>query len=322
MKVLIAEDDRVTSRLLARILEGWGYRVILAEDGNRAWEALTCPEAPLMAILDWEMPGKDGAAICRELRAVTREPYTYLVLLTARSEKADMIAGMQAGADDYLTKPFDMHELEVRLRAGKRIIELQDELIRARESLREMAMHDPLTGLYNRGAIIDILQSELARSRRGFNSVALVLADIDHFKEVNDTFGHLAGDEVLREVSRRLKDSARSYDSVGRYGGEEFLMVCPGCQARCASQLAERLKGAVRDRPILRGNMSCSVTLSMGIVVDEGDNSGAEELIGLADQAMYRAKHEGRDRVEIAYPDQLFPADLRIPPGFLTLAGE
>ncbi|HSR68523.1 MAG TPA: diguanylate cyclase [Acidobacteriota bacterium] len=299
MKILIAEDERVSRRILCKYLEKWGYQVVVAEDGDQAWKVLEGETAPSLVILDWEMPGRDGVDICRAVREVDREPYTYILLLTARKDQEDIVLGLQAGADDYITKPFDKHELEVRLRAGKRIIELQEELIQARETLRIMALHDPLTGLFNRGAILDKLNSELSRGQRSGEPVAVILGDIDHFKQINDNHGHPAGDEVLRRLSARLRKSSRSYDSVGRYGGEEFLVVVPGCGPEDALKQARRLHETVGSQPVDCGEIKLPVTMSMGLTVYDGRSEpDIEELVHDADEALYRAKRLGRDRIE------------------------
>src|SRR3954468_6398891 len=166
MRVLAAEDNPVFQSMLRTMLTKWGYTPIVARDGNEAWRVLESEEAPRLAVLDWMMPGVDGVEICRRLRSLNREPYIYILLLTARTESQDLIEGMDAGADDYLTKPFNAHELRVRIRAGRRILDLQSELLRAREALREQATHDGLTGLLNRTSIMGKLDDELSRSAR------------------------------------------------------------------------------------------------------------------------------------------------------------
>src|SRR5580704_1147440 len=193
-RVLAAEDNPVFQSMLRSMLTKWGYDPVIARDGAEAWRALDAEDAPRLAILDWMMPGMDGVEICRRVRAAGREPYIYILLLTARTESRDLVDGMEAGADDYLTKPFIAHELRVRLRAGQRILDLQSELMATREALRVQATHDSLTGLPNRGAILDILQTELSRASRESRPLAVVMADIDRFKQINDTRGHQAGD--------------------------------------------------------------------------------------------------------------------------------
>jgi two-component system cell cycle response regulator len=297
MKVLVADDDRLSRRILEATLKPWGYDVITVADGQTAWETLQSPDSPRLAILDWMMPGIDGPEICRLVRKHV-SPYPYLLLLTARDRREDLVAALEAGADDFLVKPFEHLELRARLRTGLRILELQDSLIAAREALRHQATHDALTGLLNRAAVLEALGRELDRSQRENREVALLLADLDHFKHVNDTFGHDGGDEVLRQAALRFTDSLRPYDLVARYGGEEFVVVAPGCPRDQALALAERIRRRMRDEEIpLTEGRKHRLTTSIGVVVAEpGEASGA--LVRRADHALYRAKSGGRDRVE------------------------
>src|SRR5580692_11470300 len=247
MRILIADDSIVSRHLLDATLRKWGYEVVVACDGVEAWNVLQDSEGPMVAILDWVMPGMTGPEVCRRVREREKEKdtYTYLLLLTSKSLREDLIEGMESGADDYITKPFDQHELKVRLRAGTRIIDLQRELVAAKDALREQAQKDFLTRIWNRSSILDILQRELVRGGREKRGVGVVLADLDHFKEVNDTYGHFAGDAVLREFARRMQSATRPYDAVGRYGGEEFLIVLPGCDAACTANQAEHMRAAL-----------------------------------------------------------------------------
>ena len=279
MRVLIAEDDPVSRRLLEVFLAKWGYQVVVAEDGDQAWGILQQPDSPRLVVLDWMMPGLSGPELCRQIRSQGQEPYTYVLLLTARSQKQDLIAGMEAGADDYLTKPFDAQELNVRLRAGRRILELQAELVAAREALREQATRDALTWLWNRSAIMEILGRELAKAEREASAVGLIMADLDHFKRINDTWGHIAGDAVLREAARRLQASVRVYDAVGRYGGEEFLIVIPGATSSAAVHLGERLRFAINREPVRLCDRSLSITLSLGVTVSDPGCAAAPEAL-------------------------------------------
>jgi len=300
MRVLIADDSIVSRHLLDATLRKWGYQVVVACDGNEAWAILQSEDAPKIAILDWVMPGLTGPEVCRRVRAIAKEKdiYTYILLLTSKSQREDLIEGMESGADDYLTKPFDQHELKVRLRPGTRIIELQQELIAAREALRDQATRDFLTHIWNRSSILDILQRELARSQREKRPFGLVLADLDHFKIINDTYGHFAGDAVLREFVRRMTGSMRPYDAIGRYGGEEFLIVLPGCDEACTAGQAERLRAALADEPMSFNEESRVITCSFGATSWTPEAGGSEEdLIRVADDALYRAKRQGRNRV-------------------------
>jgi two-component system cell cycle response regulator len=301
VKVLIAEDDMVSRRLLEAMLSRWGYEVVVTRDGLEAWHVLQTANTSLLAILDWIMPGIDGVEVCRRVRQRGQEPYIYLLLLTTKGRKENIIEGLEAGADDYLTKPFDPHELQVRLRAGKRIVTLQAELIEAREALRIQATHDPLTNIWNRRAIIETLSNELARAGREGVPVAVVLADLDYFKRINDTYGHVAGDAVLCEATNRMRASLRTYDTIGRYGGEEFLILLPNCTAQDAVKLADRLRLNLSQETMQICGHQIMITSSLGVASsDVLKASDAASLIRAADAALYRAKAGGRNRVELA----------------------
>ncbi|MBM3810010.1 MAG: diguanylate cyclase [Acidimicrobiia bacterium] len=297
MDILIADDSAVSRRLLEADLKKWGYRVITASDGTEAWNILSGEEAPRLVILDWMMPGLSGLEVCRRVREQANDHYTYILLLTSRHEKEDLIAGMEAGADDYLVKPFDQNELKVRLGPGRRIIELQRELLAAREELRVQATRDSLTKLWNRRAIFDILAKELARCQRENSVVGIVIGDLDRFKGINDSYGHIAGDAVLAEVADRMLHSIRPYDAVGRYGGEEFLMVLPGCDEDSTLAAAERMRESVQSSHIELLGGSLDVTASFGATSLKKDAYATPEtLIRVADCALYRAKQDGRNR--------------------------
>jgi diguanylate cyclase (GGDEF)-like protein len=299
MKILVAEDDLVTRRMLEAYLVKWGYEVVVVADGQQAWQILQQENAPRLALLDWMMPEMDGMSICREARRLNLQPYIYLILLTARKYQEDVIAGLEAGADEYLTKPFDPYELKARLRTGARIVELQDSLIQAREALRDQAMHDALTQLFNRRATMDILAAELSRASRDLKPLTVMMVDIDHFKSVNDRFGHPAGDAVLCEVASRLRSSMRAYDTVGRFGGEEFLVVAPGCDSTPCRAQAERLREVICSQPITVKDLSINVTVSVGAVTARDPRpQDLEALLSVADKALYLAKERGRNRVE------------------------
>ena len=297
MRVLIADDSLLSRRLLEQTLRTWGYEPVIACDGCQAWEILKSPESPSLAILDWMMPGFSGPELCRMVRQEGREPYTYVLLLTSRNEKEDVVAGMDSGADDYITKPFDKHELQVRLRAGTRIVELQEQLVRAREALRIQATRDSLTTLWNRASIMEHLNRELSRSRREGTWVGVAVADLDHFKRINDTWGHAAGDAALKQASATMRDSLRPYDSLGRYGGEEFLIVLPGANLENTAWLADRVRVGVRTEKVKHNDLEIAVTCSFGCTSAFGGRMSAEELIHIADEALYAAKRSGRDQV-------------------------
>lgn len=309
MKILIADDDRMSRRLLAKTLEREGYEVIAVDNGRLALHELSLPDGPRLALLDWMMPELDGPGICLEMRKQQEQPYVHIILLSSRESKEDVVAGLEAGADDYLTKPWDPSELSARLRVGQRILQLEDRLVEARETMRFKATHDPLTSLFNRGIIADLLARELTRTRRENGCTVVMLGDLDHFKAVNDGYGHVVGDEVLREVARRLLGSIRSYDFVGRYGGEEFLIVLNNCNSRQALARAEQVRIGIAGRPVQTSRGLLSITMSLGVFSSrDWDLQLAEDILVETDLALYRAKAEGRNCVRLAKPPVLITA--------------
>lgn len=294
MKILIADDDPISVLYLQDMLGEWGYEVVVAGDGSTARDILREPDGPVLAVLDWMMPGMDGIDVCRAIRDTVKDRYVYMIMLTSRTETEFIVAAMNAGADDYIGKPFNSEEMQVRVRAGRRIAELEQEL-------RLLASRDALTGIANRGAIIDLLQRELARRARTQEPVSVIFCDLDHFKSINDTYGHLAGDEVLRELTRRMTATLRPYDSFGRYGGEELLGVLPNCQMEGALEVAERMRAAVADKPVVTqyGDIACTVSIGVASV-ERQDTATLGGLLHRADGALYRAKANGRNCITIA----------------------
>lgn len=301
MKILIAEDDPVSRRVLEEFLHRWGHEVTAVTNGADAWASLQSENPPRVAILDWMMPELEGVEVCRRVRALPGRGYTFLILLTAHGQKDSLLEGLKSGADDYISKPFDGAELRARLQAAERILRVQDELIAARDALHFQATHDLLTGIASRGAAVEFLNRELARGFRERRKVGVVLADLDHFKRINDQHGHFAGDAVLQEVAQRMLRCVRTYDCVGRYGGEEFLVIFPSSDESGAMKQAERIRAAVECAPVQAEESQISVTASFGVAVNESSRQqDASELLRAADAALYRAKALGRNRVESA----------------------
>ena len=300
MQTLVVEDSAVFRKLIGDHLHSWGFGVTLAETGSEAWQILQRSDSPKLALLDWVLPDLDGIELCKRIRhAGSSGPYVYVILLTSNEGRQNMLDAMQAGADDYLVKPFDELELKARLLVGKRILDLQEQLVSARESMRHAATHDSLTGLMNRGEIFSMLERELERARREHNRVGVILCDVDRFKQVNDTLGHLFGDEALREIGRRLRKQLRVYDGVGRYGGEEFLMVLPNCELRDALMRANEVRESIAKTPVACSGQERLITMSMGVAVsDGGGKQELEALLNRADAGLYAAKEKGRNRVE------------------------
>jgi two-component system, cell cycle response regulator len=291
VKVLVADDSPISRHLLRVSLCSAGYETNLVADGVEALRILEQEDSPKLVILDWMMPHLDGVEVCRAIKKRIAEPYVYIILLTAKGHQEEINEGLEAGADDYITKPFDLQELKARLRVGKRILELHEQLV-------SQATHDSLTSLLNRSAILEVLQKELIRSVRQKNPVAVVMTDLDHFKQVNDTYGHLAGDAVLREAARRMSASLRAYDAVGRYGGEEFLVVAPSCSVAGGTELAERLRQSICGVPIDASGRAIVVTMSFGVAAT-CEIKQINKLLSMADEALYAAKEAGRNRVEV-----------------------
>lgn len=295
-RVLIAEEDTVTRLILKHWILRWGYEIVVVENGIDAWKVLDAQEPPEVVILDWDLPGVDGIELCRKLRDKSRSYYDYNLMITGRTDEADLVHALESGADDCIGKPFGELELRARLLVASRILALQNELIHAREELRMQSMRDGLTGLWNRMAFLDLLKRELARAGRAGGQTGLLLIDLDHFKHTNDTYGHPTGDLVLKETARRLRQSVRSYDFVGRYGGEEFLIAFPGSGKELLCQRAEAIRKAICSAPIRVPQGEVPITLSIGAVVAAAGERSASEMVAVADVGLYKAKDSGRNR--------------------------
>jgi len=293
MKILLVEDSYIERRKVGAFLTDWGLEHVGVGSGNEAVKLLETQEPPDMVVLDWMLPGLDGIDVLRRIRKLTQGGnYIYTIMVTAKNQKKDRQIAMDAGADDYLSKPVDAAELRSRIMVGKRILDLQ-------QSLRFAATHDFLTNLLNRSEILAALDREFARGGREGKPTTVILGDIDHFKRVNDTLGHAAGDEVLKEVSRRLKHDLRPYDVVGRLGGEEFLIILPGCSLTAGARRADAIRNLVGKDPIETPLGSAAVTISMGVTSTcSSRDRSMEEFLREADVSLYAAKKNGRNRVE------------------------
>jgi diguanylate cyclase (GGDEF)-like protein len=297
MQILIADDEIISRKLLQGTLAQLGHECIAVADGTAAIEAMLRTGGPRLAILDWMMPGADGLEVCRVVRE-RAEAYAYLILLTGRDSAEDMITALDARVDDFLTKPFRLGELRARLRSGIRVLELQTGLLEAHEALRQHATLDHLTGLWNRSMILEQLDRELSRARREKSALTVAMVDIDRFKAINDTHGHAAGDAVIRDTAAAIRSQLRESDVVGRYGGEEFLMLMPGCGAESGGVIAERVRQRIEAVPTLYGALALSVTASFGLASTKVSGTEPSHLVEAADSALYLAKSNGRNRVE------------------------
>ena len=304
MKILIAEDDPISSRILQKNLENWGYETVLTRSGDGAWQALRDEELRL-AILDWMMPGMDGVEVCRKIRRRKKYRYTYIIMLSAKDRKQDIIAGLSSGADDYMTKPVNFLELRARLQTGKRINDLEDKLLLIQTQLKDLASRDGLTSLWNRTEIAKFLSEELERGQREKKPTGVVLVDVDHFKKINDIYGHAMGDQALLQVVSRLKRKVRKSDKIGRYGGDEFIIILPNCGLTEIRRIGDRLRLAVGKKCIKTELETVQVTVSAGCATSElPGTAGADKLFKVADGALLKAKGQGRNCVVVAGQDR------------------
>jgi two-component system, cell cycle response regulator len=305
-RVLIAERDRSLRAYLQKMLCGWGFDVVLAKNGAEAFEILGGQSALDLAILGSNLAEVDRVELCRRINERPCDRTPYLLVLANRDETADMVEALECGADGCLSAPIEERELKARLAAASRILKRRDDLIMAREVFRDQATRDALTGVWTRRAILEILEAELIRAAGNPKSTGVLLLDLDHFKSVNDTYGHLAGDQVLAEAARRLSRQLRSYDAIGRYGGEEFMVVTPGCDENELCELAERLRSAIESKPIRAAKKKINVTLSVGAAIAQAVDGPGIEAIERADVALYAAKKAGRNRfVSATQPQSL-----------------
>jgi two-component system, cell cycle response regulator len=299
--ILLAEDDPVTRMLMTRFLKKAGYEVDAVADGTEALEHMTKHYYPFL-VTDWEMPEMDGIELCKAVRNLQLDGYVYALLLTARNAKEHIIAGLEAGADDYLVKPVHEPELIARLNTGRRILALEHSLRAANERNRILSVTDPLTGAFNRRYMMEQLPRELERCRRYGNPLSVIMCDVDHFKQVNDVKGHSAGDDVLQQFAARMQRSIRATsDWVARLGGEEFLIVLPETGFEGAMFVAEKIRAIMTDMPFVTREGDVAATSSFGVASTEGHGpdlaTKSETLIRAADQCLYRSKQAGRNRV-------------------------
>ena len=303
MRALVADDDRTTAAVVAKALRDWGLEVDVASDGAEAWHQLNALAAPSLAVVDWTMPEIDGIELCRRVRASARLSTMYMLLLTARERRTDLIAGLDAGADDYMVKPVDLDELRARVHVGMRIASLQESLAQrvtdlrhAHDRLKELASTDALTQLFSRRWWFDMAVTEFVRSRRYNRELSVLVIDLDHFKRINDRFGHETGDMVLRVFSDMLRRVCRQSDLVGRLGGEEFALVLPETTVAQAQSLAERLTKACRTLAVDTGAGAVHWSCSIGVADIRSDDQDLDGVLRRADTALYAAKRAGRDR--------------------------
>jgi diguanylate cyclase (GGDEF)-like protein len=297
-KVLVADDSPIYRKLVEHTLSEKQYAVLFAKSGREAID-LFSEHQPSLVITDWMMPDLSGIELCEHIRNHSQQTYTYIIILTGITEKNKLVKGLAAGADDYLTKPFHSDELLARVGVGRRIVELHRQLEAKNRMLEELALSDPLTGLPNRRAIDDWATRQLSGAARYGFSFLVVLADLDHFKAVNDTHGHDAGDTVLKKFSEIVKANSRRSDMCGRIGGEEFLFVLTHTTQEGARVVIERIRAELEATKFVFDGTSLTVTASFGLAGFEGTQApDFNQLVTQADAALYAAKRTGRNRIQ------------------------
>ena len=299
MKVLIADDCSSTLEILRLSLAKWGYEPMLVSDGEQALRVLKSPAGPRLALLDWSMPKLEGIAVCRELRSRAENAmnYTYIIVLTAKDGEENLVQALEAGADDYLTKPVSTRELRLRVRAGERVIELQDRVVRMNRKLAVVSTHDQLTNSLNRASTRERLKQEIERAARTRRHLTYATVDLDQFEQINHQYGFKVGDEVLKQTAERFKSAVRSYDVVGRIGGEEFGIVLPDTELGLGVGLAERLRACIQNQPFLIDEEYVSLTISIGVSSTTEEDFDRRRIVNGAEKSLRQAKAEGGNRV-------------------------
>ncbi|GAA0858404.1 diguanylate cyclase [Aliiglaciecola litoralis] len=293
MKVIVAEDDPVTQLLISETLKRWDYHVLVAKNGLEVLALLAEHGDVQLFLLDWQMPELDGIELCKKLKTSRGTSCCYIIMLTSKKATENIVQALDSGADDFISKPFSPEELKVRLKVGCRIIETEN-------SLLHQAHHDGLTNTLNHRAIVDVLSQLWSRSVRDKSSLAVLMLDIDYFKRINDSYGHQVGDYALKHFCKLVKQELRPYDSLGRYGGEEFAVCLPSTEADEAMIVAQRIRTCVESHPVEYDGLNFTMTVSIGVSVFSENQQSYKELLLDADRAVYDAKSKGRNAVVFA----------------------
>ena len=299
MKILIIDDDPIAGKIVNATLKNEGHKTVFFTNPLEAWNAIKEEDIPTIALIDWMMPEIEGPVLCKKIRAIKNKKFPpYLIILTSKNTKGDIVSGLSSGADDYIIKPYDKHELIARIKVGERIINLQKKLNTAYEEMKLKATHDFLTGILNRSAILEYFEKSMKlKKRNSNNNIGIAMLDIDHFKNINDTYGHQTGDLVLKEFVKILQKSLRDSDYLGRYGGEEFLLIIQDTTSDKQSIIKsfDRIRKSIETTKISTSSGLVSITASIGCSIAE---KNVDSSIKKADDALYKAKENGRNRVE------------------------
>ncbi len=299
MRILIAEDDNITRLILEKLLEKEGHQVVCANNGKEALKIFKAEDFD-MVIIDWLMPEMDGLELCKRIREAKLDRYVYILFVTIKEKSEDIVKALNMGADDYLTKPFDPHELVSRINSGARVVELDKKLRDAKNRFERLSLTDELTGVLNRRGVIRRFEEELNRAKREGNGLLVIMLDIDNFKEINDRFGHCIGDEVLKEAAARIKSYMRSYDILGRYGGDEFLIVINMPKENIHPKIVEKFFHAICSKPFYIEGKRIEITASVGVNLVKEPKGDVLELIRVADHCLLKAKRKGKNEMVVA----------------------
>ena len=299
MKVLVADDCSTTLEILRVNLSQWGYEPLLVSNGEQALRVLKSPAGPRLALLDWTMPKLEGTSVCRELRSRAESAlnYTYIIVLTAKDGERNLVKALESGADDYLIKPVSTKELQLRVRAGERIIELQDRVVRMNRKLAVITTRDQLTNTLNRNSTMERLTQEVERSARTSRNLSFLTIDIDNFEAINHQYGFAIGDEILRQTAERFKRAIRSYDILGRVGGEEFAIVLPDTDVGLGVGMGERLRCCIQNQPFLIEEQLIPLTITLGVASSSTEGLDRKRIVNGAERSMRQAKADGGNRV-------------------------
>ncbi|WP_028024324.1 GGDEF domain-containing response regulator [Enterovibrio calviensis] len=296
---LVADDDKATAKLVEVLLNKWGIKTVVAHDGLEALEVMMQPKPPSLLLFDWEMPGYSGIELCEKIRQIDTTNPPYIIICTARDATESIVHGLNKGANDYVSKPFNTQVLKARVEVGTRTLELQSRLVDAMVRLDHFASFDELTGLLNRRALFERIHEDFSRAHRAKDNLCFVVCDIDWFKRINDKYGHPAGDAVLRQLGDLLTQQLRPYDRLGRIGGEEFLLLFSVTTIDSAVKVLERIKLAIEKHDFVYEDTHIAATMSFGATFIEAGEQIArvESYFKRADEALYRSKELGRNCV-------------------------
>ena len=299
MKILIADDSPTTRFVLKKNLNKWNYDVVEASDGITAYNILQNDDPPRIAILDWNMPGMDGVSICKKIRSEPNKPFIYKILLTSRSSTEDLVFALDNGAHNFQSKPFKPIEIRSHVKVGHRLVEADDKLKEYADTMKKLATVDPLTNAFNRRYFMEHAEQEFKRSLRYQRPFSLLIIDIDHFKKINDNYGHACGDEVLKAITSLFKEELRNSDIFARIGGEEFAVILPETNAVKAVEVGQRIRIKIKNYDIPYNNINIKITISIGISSINDKSKSLDELLKNADDALYDVKKCGRNNCKI-----------------------